>query len=103
VSLSRSLIGRRRSTANVFVTVRSASRSSTADHHAVVTASRVAYFDLSGHGHHAQGPYRPPKLSPGRMTFSASARSQRWGGSGRGGLVEADVRLTHDVVASLGA
>jgi hypothetical protein len=42
VSLSRSLIGNSRSTAKVFVTVRYASRNSTADHHGVVTASRVA-------------------------------------------------------------
>jgi hypothetical protein len=57
VSLSRSLIGSRRSTAKVFVTVRKASRRSTVDHHGVVTASRVAYFDLFVMAALPRGPY----------------------------------------------
>jgi hypothetical protein len=39
VSLSRSLAGRRRKTANVFVTVKYANRNSTLAHHAVTTTS----------------------------------------------------------------
>lgn len=42
MSLSRSLTGRRRSTANVFVTVKYASRNNTAGHHAAAATCHAA-------------------------------------------------------------
>jgi hypothetical protein len=98
VSFSRSLIGNSRSTANVFVTVRYASRNSTADHHGVATASRMTYFNLLGHGRPPQGPYRPPTLSPARMTLSASATSI--GVTDQGGTSEPRPRDADDMAES---
>jgi hypothetical protein len=57
MSLSRLLIGSRRSTANAFVTPRYASRSSTAAHHA---ASITSYAQAQQPDQHLRHPHAGP-------------------------------------------
>jgi hypothetical protein len=63
MSLSRSLAGRRRSTANVFVTVKYANRNSTPAHHAVTTGPSWPFpapSQATSLGTRSTRPYGPP-------------------------------------------